>query len=683
MIDKNPFLIAIHGDKGSKPPEEYDSDDENGVPKLGITDYDYNKDGKFSFTEKLKGIFQTRAVLRYQQLSELASPMDAAETIENLVFKSAQLTKLLYEEVEEDRRVYKAAFDKEIDIIPIEIEKFMNLFCLEMENMSEVIRRRNTASLMKSTTELAEIRRDSQSSEEELANQLPRNEDQLLSMALELMELVHVMQVQWKIYAPSVKSNFNYVLWFTPFIIRWLELTEKKTIEWVQNAIKVDTFEPQGSSLTSSSPIDIFQAMFESLAFLKKATIGFEQEPNYHAMFMTRFSQIAFSAVSAYCNQMEELADKDAALSSDNPNGSSSNNIGQTVWKWFGSANSEQQIENIPPIDHSTTAVRISNIDLLRKRLGALYQELEGSKVHQTCSEWLNKKADTYRKSNPNRDREAVTGVIRIGIFMAEDLKARSNGLYVAKTNPYIVIQENFAESMASRTSQISSKSGTNSENYLVEVARSHVVPDSLCPVFQVLNPELLQHMSAKSRRTTDSAHQRFKFLGGPLDYVCVVENARDLEVEVYHRAETNAFSSFISTSANDTVVARGKLKLSRTVLRSTKRTFHWVNLSPQGRVLVSVNMPIEGVPMTQSRGPSSQLSYEDSPGSVGVHFGVGGVQHLDYWFLRMDSAIQLSKEILFGKIIDKVSMNMFVQCWLSQCISMNLNMFVYYILRK
>lgn len=85
---------------------------------VGISDYDY-RNGQFSFTEKLKGILQSRVVVRYQQLSELASPPSGADTLETTLVKCRDLARMMLDDVEEDRNVYRKAFAKEqIDILP-------------------------------------------------------------------------------------------------------------------------------------------------------------------------------------------------------------------------------------------------------------------------------------------------------------------------------------------------------------------------------------------------------------------------------------------------------------------------------------------------------------------------------------------------------------------------------------
>jgi hypothetical protein len=107
------FIAAVE----NKDHAQGDSENGDRPTNVGITDYDY-RNGQFSFSEKLIGILRSRVILRYQQLCEIASPPSGADTLEATLIKCRELARLMLDDVEEDRNVYRKAFAKEqIDIL--------------------------------------------------------------------------------------------------------------------------------------------------------------------------------------------------------------------------------------------------------------------------------------------------------------------------------------------------------------------------------------------------------------------------------------------------------------------------------------------------------------------------------------------------------------------------------------
>ena len=68
--------------------------------------------------------------------------------------------------------------------------------------------------------------------------------------------------------------NTSYIEgWFAPFIFKWLNQLSTKTINWVDQAVKTDSFTPEGTSadgipLHSSSITDVFSAIYSELEFI-------------------------------------------------------------------------------------------------------------------------------------------------------------------------------------------------------------------------------------------------------------------------------------------------------------------------------------------------------------------------------------------------------------------------------
>ena len=65
--------------------------------------------------------------------------------------------------------------------------------------------------------------------------------------------------------------GFDLKTLFKPAVTKWLEITDSKTIEWVERAVKGDTFIPDNDEMKqSSSVMDLFQFICEAVDFLKK-----------------------------------------------------------------------------------------------------------------------------------------------------------------------------------------------------------------------------------------------------------------------------------------------------------------------------------------------------------------------------------------------------------------------------
>ncbi|KAI9324693.1 hypothetical protein DFJ73DRAFT_232570 [Zopfochytrium polystomum] len=90
--------------------------------------------------------------------------------------------------------------------------------------------------------------------------------------------------------------DFEINAWFRPFVSDWLDLAERKEMEWVQNAIKADEF----SSIEnghSSSVLDIFTSFQQQLEFLLKLNWPDEKEFQF---FILRFLEGVTAAVEKY-----------------------------------------------------------------------------------------------------------------------------------------------------------------------------------------------------------------------------------------------------------------------------------------------------------------------------------------------------------------------------------------------
>jgi hypothetical protein len=82
--------------------------------------------------------------------------------------------------------------------------------------------------------------------------------------------------------------------WFAPFMYKWLKSLSKKTLIWVQQAVKADSFVPEGEGadgipLHSSSITDVFVAIYSELEFIVDLQWS---DPLQNAQFFQAFAKV-------------------------------------------------------------------------------------------------------------------------------------------------------------------------------------------------------------------------------------------------------------------------------------------------------------------------------------------------------------------------------------------------------
>ncbi|POW04378.1 hypothetical protein PSTT_10428, partial [Puccinia striiformis] len=104
--------------------------------------------------------------------------------------------------------------------------------------------------------------------------------------------------------------------WFFPYVQNWLEAAEKKTSEWVQSAIKADTFSPEGNDSHSTSIIDLMDSCCSAVDFIQKLKWPKEFQ---NAKFMTKLARVVnrieqYSAIieQSFVEEMFPKASTDA-----------------------------------------------------------------------------------------------------------------------------------------------------------------------------------------------------------------------------------------------------------------------------------------------------------------------------------------------------------------------------------
>jgi hypothetical protein len=174
-------------------------------------------------------------------------------------------------------------------------------------------------------------------------------------------------------FCPDQEITFSITDWFEPHIRHWLVMTEKKTNEWVQNAVHSDTFQPIDSegAVHSSSIDDLFGALQQPVDF-----ILFLQwpDPYRNARFLTSIAKTVSRCIEQYCSMVEEMFMEEMfPRTAEGQDG----NHKQSAWmiKAKQTLQGEKKIE--PFLFQSTSCVKLNNIESARLLLDKLYNKID------------------------------------------------------------------------------------------------------------------------------------------------------------------------------------------------------------------------------------------------------------------------------------------------------------------
>ena len=177
-------------------------------------------------------------------------------------------------------------------------------------------------------------------------------------------------------FCPNTDLTFSLTDWFEPHIRHWLINSEKKTAEWVHNAIANDSFTPIESqgAVHSSSIDDLFGALQQPVDFI----LGLKWPDAYqNARFLTTLAKIVSRAVEQYCSRVEEMFMEEMF-----PRSAEDQDMAQKQSAWMVKAkqtiSGEKRVE--PFHFQATSCVRLNNIEAARVLLDKLYQKIDADK---------------------------------------------------------------------------------------------------------------------------------------------------------------------------------------------------------------------------------------------------------------------------------------------------------------
>ncbi|GJJ09370.1 hypothetical protein Clacol_003592 [Clathrus columnatus] len=177
--------------------------------------------------------------------------------------------------------------------------------------------------------------------------------------------------------------SFDIPNFFEPYVRVWLRNTGDKTKQWVENAIKADNFQVEGSEGHSSSIIDLFDSLRSTVNFL----LDLEWPDEYQeARFFTALAKVEFYATKAlelYCNTMEDLFMEDLYQHKPDPQPQ------KPSAAWLEKAKQTIQGEKkATPFNFTPeSCVKLNNIESARNLLDQIYNTMQADKISATLLE--------------------------------------------------------------------------------------------------------------------------------------------------------------------------------------------------------------------------------------------------------------------------------------------------------
>ncbi|KAI9825638.1 MAG: hypothetical protein M1832_000982 [Thelocarpon impressellum] len=255
-------------------------------------------------------------------------------------------------------------------------------------------------------------------------------------------ELVEIRRVQMDAL-PNVEFAFHIESLLAEFVWRWIQMTDEKITDWVEQAVKQDDFRvrtehedqiPTDDERHSVSVIDIFRSFNQSIDQI--AQLNWDDDLQY-AKFMTALSKTIGAGLMRYCDILEQRFTKEM----DRLTPEQEATAGQTRQeRWMQLAkdawNNREKIEPFQFFPESF--VKLNNIEWATYQL----DNLEKSMNVDACAEVIQRNTPAAIQ----RQRKPSNFVFTIKIVEAEDLKACDiNGL----SDPYVVLGDEYQKRLA------------------------------------------------------------------------------------------------------------------------------------------------------------------------------------------------------------------------------------------
>nr|CDI56491.1 cytoplasm protein [Melanopsichium pennsylvanicum 4] len=239
-------------------------------------------------------------------------------------------------------------------------------------------------------------------------------------------------------FCPDSSMSFTLTDWFEPHIRHWLMNSERKTAEWVHNAIANDAFTPIESqgAVHSSSIDDLFTALQQPVDFI----LGLKWPDAYqNARFLTTLSKIVSRAVEQYCSRVEEMFMEEMF-----PRTLEDQDVAQKQNAWMVKAKQtlagEKKVE--PFHFQAASCVKLNNIEAARVLLDKLYQKIDADKQAEIIK---NKGPQVVDKRLANTNKF----VFSIKIVLGENLQPIRDSSGNARIDSFVTLSDERGQKIA------------------------------------------------------------------------------------------------------------------------------------------------------------------------------------------------------------------------------------------
>ncbi|CAO1615966.1 unnamed protein product [Parajaminaea phylloscopi] len=232
-----------------------------------------------------------------------------------------------------------------------------------------------------------------------------------------------------KAFCPDNELHFSLSDWFEPHVRHWLVNTDKKTHEWVRNAIASDQFMPLDveGAVHSSSIDDLFGALQQPLEFVQSLDWVDDYQ---NAKFMTQLSKSVSKSIELYCNRVEELFMDEMF-----PRSVEGSEPSQKQSAWMVKAKQTiQGTQKVEPFHfQETSCVKLNNIEAARLLLDKLYTKIEADRQAQVIREAVPELPD--KQANQRY-------IFTIKIVLGENLQALRDTSSKSRIDSFVTLSD-------------------------------------------------------------------------------------------------------------------------------------------------------------------------------------------------------------------------------------------------
>ncbi|KAJ3385856.1 hypothetical protein HDU84_001985 [Entophlyctis sp. JEL0112] len=346
-----------------------------------------------AFTPFINEIIRKSFESRFQKLFELTSPVDEGD-LELVVEGLVRLTDMITDEIEMDAKYYQTPFRRDVKIVEVSIEMYMSAFMRVIDEQQEFF------------TSAEGVAAASKG-------------------IFNLLKRMRRMDAKLNKIAPG-KSHVNAEKIFSPFVLKWLDYINTKTIEWVANATSADKFEPindfdngDGDPAHSSSIMDVFTAINHELSFVIDLKWSNKVQS---AGFFQKFSKTIYTALEQYCDVIGTGEFKP------NPNAGKA---------WIDTIMKLRTDKKGPADIASESCVKLCNVEFALSKLDELSQIMNVAALSQTTKSYRATIAPALKeKAKKSRDpasptaadeEDYISGGMKVQIMYAENIRPVTN----------------------------------------------------------------------------------------------------------------------------------------------------------------------------------------------------------------------------------------------------------------